>query len=108
MVSSVRSQTSPKFKEGDIIAYPDWEWWFRTGSIRTRSTTPICKIDKVEKKEVYLLVYEGRRWDYKKKCWNDRWTSTTRIDYISWVGSPLERNMEVIEPLSLLVKWGIG
>jgi hypothetical protein len=96
----------PKFKEGDIIAYPDWEW-----SLRLGSTTPIYKVDKVdkvEKNETCWLLYKGRRWDYKKKCWSDRWTSTMPIDYLSWVDSPLERNMFVVEPLGLLVKWGIG
>jgi hypothetical protein len=109
MASSARSQVSPKFKEGDIVAYPDWERCLQVGYIYTT----IYKIDCVE---MYGRcgdsgLYRCRVWGLRENKWIDTRDGEMRGNdgrAIFFWSSRLEQDMEVIEPLGLLVKWGIG
>jgi hypothetical protein len=102
----------PKFKEGDIVAFSNWEDYMDEKS-------PFCscfrgpsiyKIDCFEQ-DRGLGWYRCRMWSHKEK----KWVNSLSGEMIGHDGrtffqcySLLERNMEVIEPLTLLVKHGIG
>jgi hypothetical protein len=112
MASSARTQASntltliPKFKEGDIVAYSGWEHWFIYG----KCETSFYKIDCFEQYGG-IGIYRCRVWSYQEKRWvNTRPSEMTGDDgrvMFQW-GSQMERELEVAEPLGLLVKWGIG
>lgn len=114
-------QLIPKFKEGDIVVFPGFEAWLRTD--RNRSTpTEIYKIDSVEPHITTLRsgaihatsrtgCYRCRMWSFTQREWVNSLRESMKGNdgrAIFFWGSPLEKQMEVVEPLGLLVKWGIG
>lgn len=88
-----------KFEENDIIAGPDWDQLFF-------NRPWACQIFKIRAVERYGCIVQYRivQWHYIEKKWVKPWND---LDFFQ-ATSRMEKDLEAINKLYALIKYGIG